>query len=168
MALVRLANPEECEAIYHVHVSAIRRLTSAHYSEAQIEAWAGPRRSGDYRPTIDESRMYVAEEAGEVVGFGVIDLEVKSVGAVYVHPEHVRKGIGTEILRALEQRARNEGIDHLRLDASLNAAPFYSHLGYREIERCAHTLGNGATQIPCVVMEKSLAQENRTAFRTGQ
>jgi putative acetyltransferase len=139
-------------------VSAIRELAKSHYTAEQIEAWAGLRRPDDYQPGIEAGQMVVAEYEGQAVGFGTIDLETKQVQAVYVSPDHARRGVGTAVLETLEQKSVEAGIDALRLSASLNAVPFYRKAGYQEVERTTHRLEGGATTIPCVVMEKRLVR----------
>jgi putative acetyltransferase len=156
MTLVRQAVQEDSAAIGCVYVSAIRELAKTHYTAEQIDAWAGSRRPEYSQQTIEAGRIYVAEYEGQVAGYGIIELETKQVQAVYVSPHHARKGVGTAVLRALEQAAVEAGIDTLRLTASLNAVGFYQKAGYQELERTTHTLADGATRMTCVVMQKRL------------
>jgi putative acetyltransferase len=156
MILVRQAVQADSEAIGCVYVSAIRELANTHYTAEQIEAWAGSRRPEYSQQMIEAGRMYIAECDGEVAGYGIIELETKQVQAVYVSPHHARKGVGTAVLLALEQAAVLAGIDTLRLTASLNAVGFYQKAGYLEVARTTQTLADGATRMPCVVMQKRL------------
>jgi putative acetyltransferase len=156
MILVRQAVQEDSEAIGCVYVTAIRELAITHYTAEQVEAWAESRRPEYSQQMLEAGRIHVAECEGKVAGYGIIELETKQVQAVYVSPDHARKGVGTAVLQALEQAAVQAGIDTLRLTASLNAVGFYQKAGYQEVERTAHTLADGATRIPCVVMQKRL------------
>jgi putative acetyltransferase len=156
MIRVRQAAQEDREAISSVYVSAIRELAKTHYTAEQIEAWVGSRRPEYSQSTIEAGRTYVAEYEGQIAGYGIIELETEQVQAVYVSPDHARKGIGTAVLQALEQAAVLAGIVTVRLTASLNAVGFYQKAGYLEVARTTHTLGDGATKMPCVVMQKRL------------
>ena len=71
----------------------------------------------------------MADDDGVIVGFGVLDQESAVVEAVYVITGAGRRGIGLEVLRKLEDRARALGLTVLRLNASLNAVPFYEKAG---------------------------------------
>ena len=77
------------------------------------------------------------------------------VEAVYVSPGAGRRGIGLEILRKLEERARALGLGVLSLNASLNAVPFYERAGYVAQERSKYRLSTGV-EIACVPMVKSM------------
>jgi predicted GNAT family N-acyltransferase len=53
------------------------------------------------------------------------------VGRVAVRRVFRRYGVGAAIMEALENSARERGINLLVLDAQLHAIPFYQSLGYR-------------------------------------
>ena len=99
------------------------------------------------------------------MGFGVLNQETAEVEAVYVSPGAGRRGIGLEILRKLEERASALGLRVLRLNASLNAVPFYEKAGYVAQERSKYRLLTGV-EIACVPMMKAMprdADENPTS-----
>jgi hypothetical protein len=47
------------------------------------------------------------------------------------------------LVREIERLAREQGVTHLELAASLNAEPFYAALGYQVSGRCEVVLRNG-------------------------
>lgn len=100
----------------------------------------------------------MAEEDGVMVGFGVLNQESAEVEAVYVSPQAGRRGIEQEILRKLEERARGLDLQVLRLNASLNAAPFYEKAGYVAQERSIYRLSTGV-EIACIPMVKAMARD---------
>ena len=93
-----------------------------------------------------------------MVGFGVLNQASAVVEAVYVSPAAGRCGIGLEVLRKLEERATALGLKVLRLNASLNAIPFYEKAGYVAQERSKYRLLTGI-EIACVPMVKAMSQE---------
>lgn len=151
---IRRATPEDCEAIWRVHTRAIREIAGSHYTAEEIEAWAGPREPDHYAGPIRDKEFFVAEEGGAVIGFGTLAREGE-VEAVYVSPDTVRRGVGSALLQKLEARARDLGLTLLRLDASLNAAPFYEGAGFEPRQHTKHRLRSGV-EIACVRMTKSL------------
>ncbi|HEX8072584.1 MAG TPA: GNAT family N-acetyltransferase [Pyrinomonadaceae bacterium] len=159
MLTIRKARPEDTEAIGRVHVGAIRRLCAYHYTPAEIEAWAGPRRPDHYVAAIRASEFYVAEDDDALVGFGVLNQTSAEVEAVYVSPEAARRGIGLRLLRQLEARARELCLSALHLNASLNAVPFYERAGYEREGLTKHRLAGGV-EIACVRMTKDLTAEH--------
>ena len=70
-------------------------------------------------------------------------------------PEGARRGCGSAPVREIERLARERGVTHLDLAASLNAEPFYAALGYTVTERGEVVLGNGL-RMPAVWMTKTL------------
>lgn len=94
----------------------------------------------------DFERMgfYVYRSEGEIVGIAALAIEGEHTGRihlVYILPEHQRRGIGTALVRYLEERAREIGLRRLRLltvKKAYWAVNFYRRLGYslaEEIER---------------------------------
>jgi GNAT superfamily N-acetyltransferase len=155
MFTVRRAREEDAEGIRRVHVKAIRDIAHSHYSPAEIDAWAGPHQPEHYLDSIRNKEFYVAEEDGAVIGFGTLNSEENEIEAVYVSPEVLRHGVGSAILRQLEERARKLGLKSLRLYASLNAVPFYRSAGYEADKITKHRLASGL-EIDCVLMTKKL------------
>jgi GNAT superfamily N-acetyltransferase len=52
------------------------------------------------------------------------------IDAIFVRPSHIGQGIGRKMLDFLEHLARSHGLTSLKLDATLNAAPFYRRCGW--------------------------------------
>ena len=153
--LVRLARPSDAEAVRDVHVASIRRLCAADCTEAQIDAWARPAPLADYRAAIQGSPFFVAEFGRELAGFSEVDLGRAEVKAVYVHPDHVRRGAGLALMAQLEAAARDAQCGELWLDSSLTAVSFYEATGFTVVRSMTHQLASGPI-IPCVRMSKTL------------
>src|SRR5208283_3950217 len=96
-----------------------------------------------------------AEVGARIVGFGSIVPQTSELRAIYVHPDFGRRGVGSQILWALEHLARRHGLTELAMDASLNAEDFYLIHGFAVVERGEHTLSGGA-RMRCVKMRKAL------------
>jgi len=156
MFIIREADVNDCEAICRVHNAAIREIAKSHYPPQEIEAWARPRKPQEYIEAIKHKEFYVAEENGVVLGFGTLNQEQSEVEAVYTNPEFVRRGIGSAILRKLEERAKELSLSSLKLDASLNAVAFYESAGYKSQNKTKHRLSSGV-EIGCVLMIKDLS-----------
>lgn len=154
---VRRTTRDDAVAILPLHVASIRGLGPAAYDERQVEAWATKDHGPEGYPVEDDrQRMFVAEvEEEELAGFGQVNLDDAEVVAVYVHPDHARRGVGSALLDRLEADARDEGIDALSLTASLNAVPFYERAGYEPVEEVTHATTD-EVDLTCVEMEKSL------------
>ena len=156
MLVIRRAKPEDNDSIERVHLRAIKEICASHYAPEEIEAWAKPRSPNHYVESIHSTEFYVAEENGNLIGFGTLNQASKEVEAVYVVPEVARRGIGQRILGKLEERARDLGLKSLYLNSSLNAVAFYRHSGYEPQHETKHRLSSGV-EIGCVVMKKEIS-----------
>ena len=156
MFTVRRAREEDAEGVWRVHTRAIRGIANSHYTPEEVEAWASPRKPEHYAEAIRNKEFYVAEEEGAVIGFGTLNPEENEIEAVYVSPQVVRRGVGSAILVRLEERARDLGLKTLKMDASLNAVPFYRSAGYESQKGMKHRLSSGV-EIGCELMTKELS-----------
>lgn len=152
---IRRARREDCRSIVGVHAAAVEGIRTALYTTEEIQSWAIPKELESYEESIRSKEFFVAEEDGIIVGFGVLNQESAVVEAVYVSPGAGRRGIGLELLKKLEERARALGLGVLRLNASLNAVPFYKRAGYVAQEESKYRLSNGV-EIACVPMVKAI------------
>ncbi len=103
---------------------------------------------GMFAYLIRHSVALVACEDGKVVGF-VMGYTSGSGGAVYtldVHPLCRRRGVGSRLILALEERLRGQGARAIRLEAALErpeTLELYRKAGYRERELVRHYYGHG-------------------------
>jgi putative acetyltransferase len=129
MVRIRKARSEDGEGIWRAHTQAICELCKSHYTPEEIAAWAGSLHPESYQGVIISSEFFVAEDQDRIVGFAQLHRTSGEVEAVYVHPSAARHGVGKQLLRKLEERAKANGVPVLHLDASLNAVPFYTDAG---------------------------------------
>ena len=156
MIIIRRSRQEDRQSIVNVHSAAVTGIRTSLYTPEEIQAWAVPKKPESYEEAIRSKEFFVAEDAGIILGFGVLNQESAEVEAVYVNPEAGRRGIGLELLRRLEERASDLGLGELRLNASLNAVPFYQRAGYVAQEKSTYKLSSGIV-IACVPMTKLIA-----------
>lgn len=118
---VRLATAKDLESIQRVYSYVIGPPTG------QERTW---------RRLISGGSMVVAEVDAQIAGFGGIDCDaVEQLKWLYMMPEYHGAGIGSEILRQLEEIGWSRGLTAIRLHAAPGAFLFYRRHGYREVER---------------------------------
>ncbi len=80
----------------------------------------------------------VALHLGQIIGAGRLVIEagesgqIGRIGRMAVDRAWRRRGAGTQILRFLEEEARNRGVNHCVLHAQEYVKGFYAGLGYQE------------------------------------
>lgn len=158
---VRRATPGDALAVFALHVASIRTFGPECYDPDQVRAWARKDHGPEGYPTDEDGHHFVvAERRSEVAGFGDLvpdseDVDADGeVRAVYVHPRHAGRGVGTALLAELEGYARGAGLGSLELSASLNAVGFYERAGYERVRETTHD--TGGVDLDVVVFRKAL------------
>ena len=119
MLEIRRAGPGDGEAIRGVYASAVG--AGAALDEAHLGR------------LISAGGVFVAEEAAGVVGFGSIEVgAAEHLRWLYVLPGRQRGGVGSGLLKRLEEAGSEAGLRSLRLHAAPGAVGFYRRNGYRE------------------------------------
>jgi putative acetyltransferase len=157
---IRPAIADDARHILEAHSAAVHRTAAREYASDILSAWAAPLDDDNVQRMaaiiVSQSELLiVAEIDGRVVGFGSIVPKNSELRAVYVHPDFGREGVGSRILSALEELARQYALAGLTMDASLNAEEFYRAHGYVVVDRGEHSLRTGA-RMRCVRMQKTL------------
>ncbi len=156
---IRIARPDDRPAIEAMHFLSVHGLNSNDYTPPQIEAFIGY--FGTYDPSlIDDGTYFVAEQEGRIVASGGwsrrmpvfetdegeqgvvctgISADSAKIRSIFVHPQHTRRGLGSQLVRLSEERAVAAGCRLLELWATLTGVPLYRKLGYEEVGRLPFT-----------------------------
>jgi putative acetyltransferase len=151
--LIRKALKSDSQAIWKVHLDAIKNVCSSHYTPKQVNVWAGKIKPSSYLDSIESKEMFVAELDSKIVGFGQLNPGNGEIEAVYVSSTHLKMGVGQHLYQTLELIAKEKGIQRLSLISSLNAIEFYRRLGFIPKEETVHKIADDTT-LQCVEMEK--------------
>lgn len=152
---LRTATEHDAASLAALYHDTIHRVNCRDYSPAQCDAWAPPESrqpEGWVRKQANRLTL-VAEDAGQIVGFGELE-PGGHIDCFYVHHAWQRRGVGRALLAGLEAAARQQQVTHLFLEASVTAQPFFLALGYslvrhQQVARRGEVLSNA-------VMEKWL------------
>jgi putative acetyltransferase len=141
----RPARPGEGQALYDVTEAAITGLAAGHYSAAQIANWMGGRDAAHYEQVIARGAVRVAVLDGEIAGF--VDTAPGVLTRLFVRPAAAGRGLGRCLLELGVAAAMRDGC--VRLEATLNAAPFYERYGFKALRRehYQHELGGLPVEI---------------------
>lgn len=156
--LVRAVRPEDARDFLAVQAASVRGLAAKDYPQAVIDAWASPTTDqavARFLENPDREIRLIAELDGVAAGIGAIVVANSELRACYVAPVAARRGIGTAIVLEIERIAREHRLDHLHLEASVTAEPFYQALGYHIENRHEFVLREGLP-MAAVQMRKKL------------
>ncbi|MBZ5522368.1 MAG: GNAT family N-acetyltransferase [Acidobacteriia bacterium] len=178
---IRLAVPDDTCVLRALIDASVRGLQARDYTPSQIDSALASVYGVDSQ-LIEDGTYFVVESREEdaqpeIVGCGgwsrrqtlyggdqwrgredsLLDpaKDAARIRAFFVHPQWVRRGIGTMILEACENAAMAAGFRRLEMGATLTGVPLYLENGYIEKEPQEVPLANGEA-LPIVLMEKQI------------
>lgn len=153
---LRTATRADVPALAALIEASVRGLGPPDYDARQIESSLAHLFGVD-TTMIDDRTYLVIEEAGSLIACGGWSRRRTAFGgdratpwrdgaprdpttdaavmrAFFVHPRHVRRGLGRRLVEASEEAATAAGFARFELVSTLPGLPLYRALGYREIE----------------------------------
>ncbi len=178
--LIRKATIEDIPTLERLIPRSARELSAGYYTSEQIEA-AIVHVFGVDSQLILDGTYFVAEMEGRIVGCGgwskrrtlyggdqmksAIDplldarTEPARIRAFFIDPQWARRGIGSQIIKACEEAARDAGFSALDLVATLPGEPLYKAFGYEVIERFDLALPDDV-MLPLARMRKPITPQH--------
>lgn len=162
---LRTAQLRDFDAVSALLKRAYPTLMAASY-EADALAKALPAMTNANPALLTSGTYYVVVDEGRVIGCGGWTAEKpgsQEVEPGLAHlrhfatdPDRARQGIGRRIYRQCVTDASRRGLTRFQAFASLNAEPFYQHLGLRRVEVIDIPLGP-SIELASVLMEGPIA-----------
>jgi GNAT superfamily N-acetyltransferase len=179
---LRLATGEDIAALRELIGMSVRVLQSADYSAEQLEAALGTAYGVDTQ-LIADGTYYLVEttggsgekmiaacggwsmrktlygsDHGPYRDSGLLDpaQDAAKIRAFFVHPDWIRRGLASLILKTCEDAAYARGYRRFEMGATLTGIPMYEARGYAIGERIEVPLPNGLS-LTVVRMSKTLA-----------
>lgn len=128
---IRPATAADAQAVFAVTRDSVAGLATTHYTPEQIAGWMGDRTPATYQEGCESGRIRVAELEGHVVGF--VDAVPGEITRLFLLPDVARQGLGRALMEVGLEMARAGGIERLRIEATLNAVPFYAKFGFAPV-----------------------------------
>jgi GNAT superfamily N-acetyltransferase len=152
---------EDAQAIWDLRNKAILAGCKGYYDELSLARWTEGELTESFTAVVAQG-FYIMKDGARVVGSVMLDLthpELKSaegqVEALFVAPDVMGRGVGKRLMAFVEELALAQGISRLRLESTLNAAPFYRACGFGEEKRSLYQSPRGFT-LDCCLMYKNL------------
>ena len=170
---LRLATPADIPALHRLIEQSIRGLQTSDYTPAQIEGALGHALGLDTQLIEDRTYFVAepldpsgtAVQSGVIAGCGgwsyrrtlfgsdhgpdreaaFLDpaVDAAKIRAIFVHPHHARRGLGTLILHHCEHEAQLAHFTRFEMGSTLTGVPLYKLRGYVPCETINVPLPNG-------------------------
>ncbi|WP_420143385.1 GNAT family N-acetyltransferase [Sphingobium sp.] len=166
----RLAVAADEPALSALMTQAIEQLQSTFLAPDQVKA--SHAFMGLDSRLIADGTYFVIEDDGAIAGCGgwsrratayggnhsagrndrMLDpaTEAAKVRAMYTHPDHVRKGVGTLILSLCQAAAKAEGFAALELSGTMAGVPLYRSFGFEGVQTFEDS------GVPMLLMRKAI------------
>ena len=178
---LRLANPADLPVLTALIDASVRGLQAGDYTPSQIDGALDTVYGVDTQLVADQT-YFAVEHDGVVVACGgwskrktlyggdhcafaredsLLDpaQDAAKIRAFFVHPDWVRRGLGTLLLKRCEEEAAAAGFSRLEMGSTLTGVALYQVKGYSEVERISVPLANGEA-LPVVRMAKNIGPKN--------
>lgn len=155
---IRRALLADLPDIQQLQAESIRRLSTEHYNQTQIESLIVSQTvsATDFWPIVGPL-SYVACCHDEIVGMASRAAWFSVINGLYVHPKWARRGIGSRLLQKIEATSIQRRHRQLSVTSSQVAVPFYIANGF-EIVVKDRAIISGNSRIECAYMVKNLAR----------
>jgi len=181
---IRVATSADIPALRALIEQSVRELQKQDYTPAQIEGALGHALGLDTQLIEDRTYFVAEplDPSGGTVQSGVIAggggwsyrktlfgsdhgpsretvlldpaTDAAKIRAIFVHPDHARRGLGTLILRHCEQQAQLAHFTRFEMGSTLTGVPLYKLRGYIPYDTINVPLPNGEV-LPIVRMTKT-------------
>jgi GNAT superfamily N-acetyltransferase len=129
--IIRPFQPSDSPEVGRLFHTTVHTVNRRDYTPQQLAAWAPEVPPPEHwAGRAATRRIFVAEEAGAILGFG----ELRTLGAyldcLYTRHDAQGRGVATALVAAIETEARKIGLPRLHTDASITARAFFERRGF--------------------------------------
>ena len=164
--IIRNATPDDATEMVALIHSAIDHFLTGYHSVEEKEAWKEEfPLTATFVGRLKKCHILVAMLSSEIVGYAQCSLSEPQFQGVLTKPGFERRGIGGELMKAMEEFATKKGWRELYFTASLNAVAFYEKHGYVIVGPKTQHLFRTGVPIDCIPMRKKL-DSNQSAHTT--
>lgn len=159
MLTIRKATAADAIEAWNIRADSVLAACINHYPSETLSYWIEGT-PGEKWTKLVEHGFYVIEDANLIVGTGMLTPANGQIDAIFVRPSHMGGGVGRLMLDYLESQVKTHGISMMRLDSTLNAAPFYRRCGWSGDEISVYKSPRGI-DLACVPMTKRVAAQGQ-------
>ena len=152
----RKYNLNDARALAEIYNRTIHKVNIRDYSEKQLNAWA-PSSSLEpdgleyWKKKWVKVVPIVALQGDNVVGFTEFETN-GHIDCFFVHHAFQGVGVGTTLMNAIEQEAKEKNIHLVYAQVSITAKPFFSKKGFKIVKQKVDVIRG--CELICYVMQK--------------
>lgn len=131
---IRRYKQGDLDELINLFKNTVHSVNAEDYNEEQVKAWAPEDIDRDiWKRRLNRNFSVVADSGKEIVGFAVLS-PTANVEMLFVHRDHLMEKVGSELMSAIFEKAKKEGMQQLTTQSSITAKPFFEKMGFEVIE----------------------------------
>ncbi|WP_089724188.1 GNAT family N-acetyltransferase [Candidatus Thiosymbion oneisti] len=132
---IRAYRVEDASRLRSIFYHTVHHINKAHYTKEQLDAWAplSSRNPDSWLNKWATTPPFVAIIQDNIVGFAQIDKK-GYIDTLYVHHRYHHKGIGSSLMRAMIDWAKQQSIHRIYAHVSITARPFFESKGFTVVK----------------------------------
>jgi putative acetyltransferase len=147
----RRSRRSDAGTVFNLTKAAVARLAPEPYPPEVVETWMTGRVPEDYAADCAAGAIWIAELGGRAAGYA--HAVPGEIIRLFVDARCQGAGAGAALMRLALQDAIPEGGGTVRIEATLNAVPFYRRWGFRERGRGVFSGREGLPPIAVVHLQ---------------
>ncbi len=143
----------DAQTVFDLVIASVSRLAPDPYPHDVVGSWMSGRAAADYQTDCEAGEIWIAEAGCDAVGFSHgVPGEIKRL---FVSAAFTGLGAGAGLVQRALEDALKDGAGHVRIEATLNAVPFYQRWGFSVTGRGVFSGRDGALPVIGVaILEK--------------
>lgn len=129
--IIRPYQPSDLPAVVQLFKEAVAAINIKHYTSEQVAVWTTINLE-KWQTSLATNITLVAEANNIIVGFGDLSHE-GYLDRLYIHKDYQGKFISLKIFKALEQKAKELGLEKITTDCSITAKVPAERMGFKVV-----------------------------------
>lgn len=155
---VRKFQDKDARAMVDIFYNTIHQINKKDYAQAQLDVWA-PKSKLELDGWLQKWQKlnpFVAVVDEQVVGFAEFENN-GHIDCFYCHHDWVGKGVGSALMKAIDEQANASDIHRIYAEVSITARPFFEAKGFKVVK--PQTVIRDGVELQNFVMEKYLKED---------
>lgn len=126
---------EDTKALVNIFYNTVHQVNIWHYSLEQVNVWApeSSLNATKWTQKFERTKPFVAVVDEFIVGFAEFEPD-GHIDCFYCHHDWVGQGVGSALMKAIYEKAKDWKVQCIFADVSITAKPFFKRQGFSVVK----------------------------------
>tara|TARA_B110001454_G_scaffold65904_1_gene64085 strand:+ start:210 stop:698 length:489 start_codon:yes stop_codon:yes gene_type:complete len=154
---IRTSKAEDYKELADLFTETVHSICSADYKPEQLALWAPKKIDYEkWKNRFQEKNPFLVIENDKIAGFAEFEND-GHIDCFYVNKDMQKKGVGTLLMKHIEQQGKNRGLKRIYSEVSITAITFFEKHGFRMVRENIVRMKD--QELVNFIMEKELTEE---------